>query len=108
MVDFYLLIVVVVAFTLMSIRVLPEDRRFVFYRLGRYRGVKGPGLVFTIPGVDKVIKIAKGDPGVMRSSNSAFFHDSELPVASIDASSTGQKVKVHGFRNLQILVIRAE
>jgi regulator of protease activity HflC (stomatin/prohibitin superfamily) len=108
MIDFYLLIVVVVAFTLMSIRVVPEDRRLVFYRLGRYQGVKGPGLVFTIPGVDKVIKIAKGDTGVMRSGNRAFFHDSELPVSPADASSTGQKVKVHGFRNQQILVMRAE
>ncbi|HET90761.1 MAG TPA: SPFH/Band 7/PHB domain protein [Chloroflexi bacterium] len=49
-----LLALVVVA---MSIRIVPEYRRMVVFRLGRCVGEKGPGLVFLIPFVDRGVVV---------------------------------------------------
>ncbi len=40
-----------------AIKILPEYQRIVVFRLGRLIGIKGPGLVFIIPVIDKFIKI---------------------------------------------------
>jgi regulator of protease activity HflC (stomatin/prohibitin superfamily) len=40
-----------------SVRVLQEYERGVVFRLGRLVGAKGPGLVFLIPGIDKMLKM---------------------------------------------------
>lgn len=41
-----------------AVRILLEYERGVVFRLGRFAGVKGPGLRFIIPLVDKLIKIS--------------------------------------------------
>jgi regulator of protease activity HflC (stomatin/prohibitin superfamily) len=41
-----------------AVRVLFEYERGVVFRLGRYAGVKGPGLRFIVPVVDKLIKVS--------------------------------------------------
>ena len=41
-----------------AIRVLNEYERGVIFRLGRFVGVKGPGLIFLIPIVDRMIKVS--------------------------------------------------
>jgi regulator of protease activity HflC (stomatin/prohibitin superfamily) len=40
-----------------AIRIVPETHRLVIFRLGRYLGVRGPGLVLVIPGIDRGIKV---------------------------------------------------
>ncbi|MHA2609373.1 MAG: SPFH domain-containing protein [bacterium JZ-2024 1] len=40
-----------------AIKVLPEWERGVILRLGRLTGVKGPGIVFIIPIVDRLIRV---------------------------------------------------
>jgi regulator of protease activity HflC (stomatin/prohibitin superfamily) len=41
-----------------AVRILLEYERGVVFRLGRFAGVKGPGLRFIIPGIDKLIKVS--------------------------------------------------
>ncbi|NNF08458.1 MAG: slipin family protein [Candidatus Eisenbacteria bacterium] len=41
-----------------SVRVLREYERGVVFRLGRFIGVKGPGLFFLIPFIDKMVKVS--------------------------------------------------
>ena len=41
-----------------AVRILMEYERGVVFRLGRFAGVKGPGLRFIIPGVDKLVKVS--------------------------------------------------
>jgi regulator of protease activity HflC (stomatin/prohibitin superfamily) len=53
-------IVVVVAvlallWALLAVKIVPEYRRIVLFRLGRMVGIRGPGLVILIPFVDKAI-----------------------------------------------------
>lgn len=41
-----------------SVRVVPEYERGVIFRLGRLVGVKGPGLFFLIPIVDRMVRVS--------------------------------------------------
>ena len=53
---------VLLLFTLMilanAIRVLREYERGVVFRLGRFVGVKGPGLFLLVPFIDKMVKVS--------------------------------------------------
>ncbi len=50
-------IALVIMFLASAIRILNEYERAVIFRLGRIRDVKGPGLIFIIPMVDKIVKV---------------------------------------------------
>lgn len=49
--------VVVVGLLSASIRIVQEYERGVIFRLGRYVGVRGPGLFFLIPGIERMQKV---------------------------------------------------
>jgi regulator of protease activity HflC (stomatin/prohibitin superfamily) len=59
---FSLFVVVAVVFAVIilsnAIRILPEYERGVIFRLGRLIGLKGPGIVFLIPIVDRIVKVS--------------------------------------------------
>jgi regulator of protease activity HflC (stomatin/prohibitin superfamily) len=48
---------VILAIAFAGVRILPEYERGVIFRLGRFVGVKGPGLKWIIPGVDRMVRI---------------------------------------------------
>jgi len=54
------LVLTVLAVMLISsaIKVLREYERAVIFRLGRYTGSKGPGLIFLIPIIDRMVKVS--------------------------------------------------
>jgi regulator of protease activity HflC (stomatin/prohibitin superfamily) len=52
------LIVFLIIVASASIKILREYERGVIFRLGRLIGAKGPGLIFIIPGVDKLLRIS--------------------------------------------------
>jgi regulator of protease activity HflC (stomatin/prohibitin superfamily) len=59
MLPFYGFVIVFGIFILASaIRILNEYERGVIFRLGRFIGVKGPGLILLIPIVDKMVKVS--------------------------------------------------
>lgn len=41
-----------------AVKVLREYERGVVFRLGRYVGVRGPGLVLLIPGIERMVKVS--------------------------------------------------
>lgn len=54
----YLPFIVIVLVLLMStIKILNEYERGVIFRLGEFTGVRGPGLILVIPGLEKMAKI---------------------------------------------------
>lgn len=55
---FFFLIVFVLIVAASAIKILREYERGVIFRLGRLIGAKGPGLIFIIPGVDKLLRIS--------------------------------------------------
>ena len=52
-----LVVLLVVAVAFASIRVVREYERVVAFRLGRLRGALGPGLVFMLPFLDKLVRV---------------------------------------------------
>lgn len=40
-----------------AIRILPEYERGVVFFLGRFQGVKGPGLIIIIPGIQQIVRV---------------------------------------------------
>lgn len=52
------LLIIVVVFVIMCLRVLNEYERAVVLTLGRFSGVKGPGLIFIIPGIQQVFRMS--------------------------------------------------
>ena len=53
-----------------SIKIVPEHRRLDVYRLGRYIGEKGPGMVIMIPIIDRGIMKDLGEPALHEKSPS--------------------------------------
>ena len=104
---FILLIVVSLA---AAIRIVREGKRLSVYRLGRYLGEKGPGLVLLIPFVDRGIlkELGSGDtmPGqslvgavgetrtIVFTSGKVFIDDEEWDATSQAVISAGRQVRV--------------
>ena len=49
--------VIVIALIISGIKILKEYERAVVFRLGRMVGARGPGMVYVIPGVEKMVKM---------------------------------------------------
>jgi len=50
-------LVIVIVAIISGIKILKEYERAVIFRLGRMVGARGPGLVYVIPGVEKMVKM---------------------------------------------------
>ncbi len=54
----FVLIIILIIIIGNAVRILREYERGVIFRLGRMIGVKGPGIIFLIPIIDKMIKVS--------------------------------------------------
>ncbi len=52
------IIIIVVILLAMSVKIIAEYERAVLFRLGRLVGVRGPGLVFIIPFIDRYVRMS--------------------------------------------------
>ncbi|MDQ3796886.1 MAG: slipin family protein [Pseudomonadota bacterium] len=50
-------IILILGLLFLSINVLPEYQRGVVFLLGRFQGVKGPGLIIVIPGIQQIMRV---------------------------------------------------
>ena len=53
----FIIVIFLIAVLASAIKIMPEYQRIVIFRLGRLMGIKGPGLVFIIPIIDKPIRM---------------------------------------------------
>ncbi len=51
----------ILLYLMAGIHLVPEYERAVIFRLGRYVGVKGPGVIMTLPIIDMVLKVYIGE-----------------------------------------------
>src|ERR1700722_17969456 len=51
------IVVIIIVLVILSIRVVTEYDRGVIFRLGKYAGVRGPGLIILIPLVEQMVKV---------------------------------------------------
>jgi hypothetical protein len=93
-----------------SIRIVREETRLSVYRLGRYIGDKGPGLVLLIPMIDKGVLKQVGDMqntlsrslvGATGEAHTSIYTDGKVLLAgeqwdamSHTPISAGQRVRV--------------
>ncbi|ACF11240.1 band 7 protein [Chlorobaculum parvum NCIB 8327] len=56
-VNIVVLLMLVAAFFVSAVKILPEYERGVVFRLGRIIGAKGPGLIILIPYIDRMIRV---------------------------------------------------
>jgi regulator of protease activity HflC (stomatin/prohibitin superfamily) len=49
--------VIVIALIISGIKILKEYERAVVFRLGRMVGARGPGMVYVLPGIEKMLKM---------------------------------------------------
>jgi regulator of protease activity HflC (stomatin/prohibitin superfamily) len=49
--------VIVIALVISGIKILKEYERAVVFRLGRMVGARGPGMVYVLPGIEKMLKM---------------------------------------------------
>lgn len=57
-VPLFFIVFLLIAFVSSAVRILPEYERGVLFRLGRLAGVRGPGLFFIIPGIDRLVRVS--------------------------------------------------
>jgi regulator of protease activity HflC (stomatin/prohibitin superfamily) len=50
-------LIIVVVLIISGIKILKEYERAVVFRLGRMVGARGPGMVYVIPGIEKMVKM---------------------------------------------------
>lgn len=93
-----------------SIRIVREETRLSVYRLGRYLGERGPGLVLLLPFVDTAVvkpygterqTISRKFAGVIGETRSTVYNDGkvllmdeEWDAISQTPISAGQRVRV--------------
>jgi len=88
-----------------SIKIARENQRFVLYRLGRFCGLKGPGLFFIIPGVDKCKKINVGDRGELLAEDLARIRNVDVPVRVMGRVEVGKPVRIQSFMERDAIVM---
>jgi regulator of protease activity HflC (stomatin/prohibitin superfamily) len=57
LIPFIVPIVVLLLILGASLKILPEYQRGVVFFLGRFQGVKGPGLIIIIPGIQQIVRV---------------------------------------------------
>jgi regulator of protease activity HflC (stomatin/prohibitin superfamily) len=88
-----------------SIKIARENQRFIVYRLGRFFGLKGPGLFLIIPGVDKCTKVNVGDRGELLAQDLARIKDTDVPVRAEGRAEIGKAVRIQSFTEREAIVV---
>ncbi|MCR9205121.1 MAG: SPFH domain-containing protein [Halobacteriovoraceae bacterium] len=53
----FLFVIILIILLFNTVKILREYERAVVFRLGRYTGQRGPGLIFLIPGLEKMVRV---------------------------------------------------
>jgi hypothetical protein len=88
-----------------SIKIARENQRFIVYRLGRFFGLKGPGLFLILPGVDKCTKINVGDRGELLAQDLARIKNADVPVRVEGRAEIGRMVRIQSFTERDAVVV---
>ena len=94
-----------VIYLYMTIRIAGEYERFAVTTLGRFSGLKGPGLLFRwLGGESTWTRIAIGDSGELMGPDVGRFDGLDLPVRYDGSLRLGTAVKITGFTETEIKV----
>lgn len=77
------------------IQVLRDDERLALFRVGQYRGLKGPGIVVYLPILDTTVRLRVGDIGNLMTCETALFERASIPVSGDELD--GSQIEIVGF-----------
>lgn len=89
---------------LATIRVAKEHERFAVFVLGRFFALKGPGLVISLPLIQKSVRLAIGEKGKFKGDGIAEFRGHGLPVTIDTSVGLNTPVRIRSFSNAQVHV----
>lgn len=88
-----------------SIRITQEDERFVVLILGRYGGLKGPGMSIKLPGsAPNFTRIALGDRGTFLGDGLVNINGTSFPAFIEYSINSGDSVTIVSFREEEVHV----
>ena len=102
---FIFLVIFLIILAASTIKIVSESQRLVVYRLGRFFGLKGPGLIFIIPNIDKCTKIGIGDQGELIAHDLARVKKADVPVRVDGSAKIGQSVRIQSFTDKDAVVV---
>jgi hypothetical protein len=89
--------------------VVGEHERMAVSTLGRFAGVKGPGLLIKLSGgTDQWHRIAAGDRGEVLAAGVVRIGGTNLPLDDQSVAAPGELVRVVGFTESAVQVRRDE
>jgi len=102
-----IVIIIFLVFLLSSaIKIASENERFAAFSLGRFMGLKGPGLVLKSPGSEsKWTKIAVGDRGELVAPEVGNFKKIQIPVQVDGQIKVGSIIRIVGFESNLVQVM---
>lgn len=89
---------------LTSIRVAKEHERFAVFVLGRFFALRGPGLVISLPLIQKSVRLAIGEKGRFKGDGIAEFRGYGLPVTTDTSVGLNTPVRIRSFSNAKVYV----
>ena len=105
---FSVLIFIAAVYLFSAIRVADENERFAVITLGRFAGIKGPGLVLGSPHVQKLVRVKLGAEGQIQSDTLVMVAGQAIPYVSTGRIRPGMNVKVSGFEPKALRVETSE
>ena len=88
-------------------RIAVETQRFVVFRLGQFLGLRGPGLFFLAPSVDKAYSLSVGQKGELMIESTARFDGVDVPVIRDLNAAIGCVVQITGFDQDKVVIARS-
>ena len=108
--DILIYILIALCFLLpLGTKIANEDERFVITVLGRYSGIKGPGLLFKFPGSSTTIwkRIALNDKGEYLGDGLVKVNEAVFPVNNTEGLSHGSSITISSFSEGNISVVQS-
>jgi len=99
-----ILLAVAVIYVALSIRIAGENERFAVFMVGRFAGLKGPGLVLKVLGASDLVRISLGAEGEVQSNELVSIDSRSIPYVANGSVRSGAKVRVSGFEPARLKV----
>ena len=106
--DVILYILIGLCFVLpFGINIANDDERFVVIKMGRYSGIKGPGLLFKWPGHLPIwIRIALNDKGQYLGDGFVKVNEAVFPANNTEGLHPGSPITISSFSGGNISVVQ--
>ena len=79
-----------------AVKVVGENERLAWFKLGKFTGYLTPGLHIT-SSISQFVRLRVGDLGTVSGPEFVKFHGNDVPVDSAKAFSIGDSVRINSF-----------